>query len=50
VPLPGLPPAGGGLVELVSFSETTGLLAGGSETTRFAVLQVILEGSLEIDG
>ena len=38
VPLPGLPPAGTGVVELVSTAETTALLAGGGETTRLAVL------------
>jgi len=43
VPLPGLPPAGGRLVELVSLSETTGLLASGGETTRLAVLCKMLK-------
>jgi hypothetical protein len=38
VPLPGLPPAGSGVVELVSTAETTALLAGGGETTSLAVL------------
>ena len=38
VPLPGLPPAGTGVVELVSTAETTALLAGGGETTSLAVL------------
>lgn len=36
--LPGLSPAGSGLVESVSLAQTTGLLASGSETTRLAVL------------
>jgi hypothetical protein len=38
VPLPGLPPASSGVVELVSLSKTTTLLAGGGETTALAVL------------
>jgi hypothetical protein len=38
VPLPGLPPASSGVVVLVATSKTTGLLAGGGETTRLAVL------------
>jgi hypothetical protein len=38
VSLPGLSPAGSGLVESVSLAQTTGLLASGSETTRLAVL------------
>jgi hypothetical protein len=38
VPLPGLPPAGGGLVVGMTLAETAGLLAGGSETTALAVL------------
>jgi len=38
VPLPGLPPARGGVVELVSTTKTTALLAGGGETTALAVL------------
>ena len=38
MPLPGLPPAGTGVVELVSTAETTALLAGGGETTSLAVL------------
>jgi hypothetical protein len=38
VPLPGLPPAGGGVVELVATSKTTALLAGGGEATALAVL------------
>ena len=38
VPLPGLPPAGSGVVELVSTTKTTALLAGGGETTALAVL------------
>jgi len=38
VPLPGLPPAGSGVVVLVSTAETTALLAGGGETTALAVL------------
>lgn len=36
---PSLPPSGGRLVELVALSETTGLLAGGSESAGFAVLE-----------
>jgi len=38
VALPGLAATGSGLVEAVSLSETTGLLASGGETTRLAVL------------
>ena len=38
VPLPGLPPSSGGVVELVSTAETTALLAGGGKTTGLAVL------------
>lgn len=38
MPLPGLPPASGGVVVLVSTAETTALLAGGGETTALAVL------------
>ena len=38
VPLPGLPPAGSGVVELVSTAKTTALLASGSESTALAVL------------
>ena len=38
MPLPGLPPARGGVVELVSTTKTTALLAGGGETTALAVL------------
>jgi hypothetical protein len=38
VSLPGLPPAGSGVVELVSTTKTTALLAGGGETTSLAVL------------
>lgn len=38
VPLPGLPPAGSGLVVSVSLAETTALLASGGETTALAVL------------
>lgn len=38
VPLPGLPPAGRGVVVLVSTAETTALLASGGETTALAVL------------
>jgi hypothetical protein len=38
VPLPGLPPAGSGVVVLVSTTKTTALLAGGGETTALAVL------------
>jgi hypothetical protein len=38
VALPGLAATGGGVVEAVTLSETTGLLAGGSEATRLAVL------------
>ncbi|KAH8636088.1 60S ribosomal protein L15 [Alternaria alternata] len=38
VPLPGLPSASAGVVELVSTAETTALLAGGGETTSLAVL------------
>jgi hypothetical protein len=38
VPLPGLPPASGGVVVLVSTAETTRLLAGGGESTALAVL------------
>jgi hypothetical protein len=37
--LPGLPAASRCLVELVSFSETTRLLASSGETTGFAVLR-----------
>lgn len=36
---PGLPSAGGCLVVAVALVETTGLLAGGSKTTGFAVLE-----------
>jgi hypothetical protein len=38
VPLPRLPPTGSGVVELVSTTETTALLAGGGETAALAVL------------
>ena len=38
VPLPGLPPAGRGVVELVSTAKTTALLASGGETAALAVL------------
>ena len=38
MPLPCLPPASGGVVELVSTAKTTALLAGGGETTVLAVL------------
>lgn len=38
VALPGLPATGGGLGVAVALVDTTGLLAGGSETTRLAVL------------
>jgi len=38
VPLPGLPPAGSGLVVLVSLAQATALLAGSSESTTLAVL------------
>jgi hypothetical protein len=38
VPLPGLPPARSGVVELVSTAKTTALLAGGGKTTSLAVL------------
>lgn len=38
VPLPGLPPAGGGLVVSVSLAKTTALLAGGGEAAALAVL------------
>lgn len=38
VALPGLAATSGGVVEAVTFSETTGLLAGGGEATRLAVL------------
>lgn len=38
VPLPGLPPAGSGVVVLVSTAKTTALLASGSESTALAVL------------
>jgi hypothetical protein len=38
VPLPGLPPASGGVVVLVSTAETTALLAGGGKSTALAVL------------
>jgi hypothetical protein len=38
VALPGLAATGGGVVEAVTLSETTGLLAGGGEATRLAVL------------
>lgn len=38
VALPGLAATGGGVVEAVTLSETTGLLASGGETTRLAVL------------
>jgi hypothetical protein len=38
VPLPGLPPASGGVVVLVATAETTRLLASGGETTALAVL------------
>jgi hypothetical protein len=38
VPLPGLPPAGSGVVVLVSTTKTTALLAGGGETAALAVL------------
>lgn len=36
--LPGLSAASGGLVESVTLSETTGLLSGGGQSTRFSVL------------
>lgn len=36
--LPGLSAASSGLVESVTLSETTGLLSGGSQSTRFSVL------------
>lgn len=36
--LPGLAATGGGVVEAVTLSETTGLLAGGGEATGLAVL------------
>lgn len=36
--LPSLSPPGSGLVETVTFAQTTRLLAGGSETTRFTML------------
>lgn len=38
VPLPGLPPAGSGLVVSVSLAQTTALLASGGEATALAVL------------
>ena len=38
LPLPGLPPAGSGVVVLVSTTETTALLAGGGKTAALAVL------------
>lgn len=38
VPLPRLPPASGGVVELVSLAETAALLASGGEATALAVL------------
>lgn len=38
VPLPGLPPAGSGLVVPMSLAKTTALLAGGGEATALAVL------------
>lgn len=38
LPLPGLPPSGRGVVELVSTAKTTALLAGGGKTTALAVL------------
>lgn len=38
MPLPGLPPAGSGLVVAVALAETTGLLAGGGEAAGLAVL------------
>ena len=38
VPLPGLPPAGSGVVVLVSTAKTTALLASGGEATALAVL------------
>jgi hypothetical protein len=38
VPLPGLPPASGGVVELVTTAKTTALLAGGGKSTALAVL------------
>lgn len=38
VTLPGMASAGVGVVELVAAVDTTGLLAGSSETTGFAVL------------
>jgi hypothetical protein len=38
VPLPGLPPASGGVVVLVSTAKTTALLAGGGKSTALAVL------------
>lgn len=38
VPLPGLPPAGSGLVVSVSLAKTTALLASGGEATALAVL------------
>lgn len=36
--LPGLSAASSGLVESVTLSETTGLLSGGGQSTRFSVL------------
>lgn len=38
MPLPSLPPAGGGLVVLVATVDATALAAGGGETTGLAVL------------
>jgi len=38
VPLPGLPAASSGLVELVALAQSTALLAGGGEATALAVL------------
>jgi hypothetical protein len=40
--LPGLPATSRCLVELVSFPETTGLLASSGKTTGFAMLRVWL--------
>jgi hypothetical protein len=42
VALPGLPSAGVGLGVAVALVDTTGLLAGGSETTGFAVLYTLV--------
>lgn len=38
MPLPGLPPASSGVVELVATAETSALLAGGSQATALTVL------------